>query len=83
MTNLGLSKRGSLPRAREGEAVVRAAAVRDLACPSYLVGSLEYERDLVTEPLRLEDGHVAVPSGSGPGVVGDEEALPTLDAGRA
>jgi L-alanine-DL-glutamate epimerase-like enolase superfamily enzyme len=38
---------------------------------------------VVTEPLRLEDGHVAVPSGSGLGVVVDEEALPTLDAGRA
>ena len=54
--------------------------MRDCAYPSYLVGPLTHERDVVTEPLRHVDDHVAVPRGPGLGIDVDGAAPRGLDA---
>jgi L-alanine-DL-glutamate epimerase-like enolase superfamily enzyme len=59
-----------------------AAASPELAYPSYLIGPLKYERDIVTQPLEVNAGHVAVPTGPGLGVEVDEELLAAMDARR-
>lgn len=41
-----------------------------------------YTRDIVTEPIRLEDGHVRVPTGSGIGIEIDPVALDDLTVDR-
>jgi len=41
-----------------------------------------YARDIVTEPIRLEDGHVRVPPGSGIGIEIDPVALDDLTVDR-
>lgn len=59
-----------------------AAALPDLAYPSYLMGPLKYRDQITAEPLTVEEAHVAVPTGPGLGVEVDENALRRLDARR-
>ena len=56
-----------------------AAALPELAFPSYLVGPLKYVRDIVVSPVRVIDGQIAVPDGPGLGVEVDEAALAAMD----
>jgi len=57
-----------------------AASLPDLPYPNYLVGPLKYEQDVVTNPIRVEGGQIAVPGGPGLGVEIDEAALRRQDA---
>jgi L-alanine-DL-glutamate epimerase-like enolase superfamily enzyme len=59
-----------------------AAALPDLAYPSYLMGPLKYREQITVEPLAVVDAHVAVPAGPGLGIDIDEEAVHHLDARR-
>jgi muconate cycloisomerase len=56
-----------------------AAALPQLAYPSYLIGPLKY-REQITGELAVVDAHVAVPTGPGLGIEVDDEALRHLDA---
>ncbi len=57
-----------------------AAALPDLAYPSYLMGPLKYREQISMEPLAVVDAHVAVPAGPGLGIDVDEDAVHHLDA---
>ena len=59
-----------------------AAALPDLAYPSYLMGPLKYREQITTEPLAVVDAQVAVPAGPGLGIDVDEDAVHHLDARR-
>jgi muconate cycloisomerase len=56
-----------------------AAAVPELAHPSYLMGPLKYERQITFPPLRPVGSSVAVPDGPGLGIALDEEAVAAMD----
>lgn len=57
-----------------------AAAIPQLAYPSYLMGPLKYREQVTTEQVEVVDGHIAVPTGPGLGVEVDEADLRRLDA---
>lgn len=57
-----------------------AASLPALAYPSYLVGPLKYEQDIVQPPITVTDGQMTVPTGPGLGLTIDEDALQALDA---
>ena len=56
-----------------------AAALPNLAYPSYLMGPLKYREQITAEQIAVVDAHVAVPQGPGLGIDVDEEALRRLD----
>jgi len=56
-----------------------AASLQDLAYPSYLVGPLKYECDIVREPIIVSNGQITVPTSPGLGITVDEEALRAFD----
>jgi O-succinylbenzoate synthase len=66
----------------------RAANAALAALPGFtLTGDVSasdrfYTRDIVTDPIRLEDGHVRVPTGPGIGIEIDHEALDDLTVDR-
>jgi L-alanine-DL-glutamate epimerase-like enolase superfamily enzyme len=57
-----------------------AAALPQLAYPSYLMGPLKYREQITSEQIAVVDAHVAVPTGPGLGIEVDEDALRSLDA---
>jgi L-alanine-DL-glutamate epimerase-like enolase superfamily enzyme len=57
-----------------------AAALPELAYPSYLMGPLKYREQITAEQIAVVDAHVAVPEGPGLGIDVDEDALRRLDA---
>lgn len=57
-----------------------AAALPDLAYPSYLVGPLKYREQITADQIAVVDAHVALPTGPGLGIEVDEDALRRLDA---
>ncbi len=57
-----------------------AAALPDLAFPSYLVGPLKYREQITVEQIDVADSSVAVPAGPGLGVTVDLDAVAWLDA---
>jgi len=59
----------------EASYVHKVASVPNAKLPSDIFSRLIREHDLLAEPLRLEQGHIAVPSGPGIGVQIDESAL--------
>jgi muconate cycloisomerase len=59
----------------EASYVHKLASVPNATLPSDIFGRLIREHDLLLEPLRFEQGHALVPSGSGLGVSLDEAAL--------
>src|SRR3954467_13472672 len=59
-----------------------AAALPDLAYPSYLMGPLKYREQITREPLAVVDAHITVPAGPGLGIDVDEDAVHHLDARR-
>jgi len=66
----------------------RAANVALAALPGFtLTGDTSasdrfYRQDIVTEPLRIQDGHIAVPTGPGLGVEIDPNALAAVTVSR-
>lgn len=58
-----------------------ASAVSTSAHPSEAISFLEVTTDIVTAPLRITEGFLAVPSGPGFGVDVDEQAVERLRAG--
>jgi L-alanine-DL-glutamate epimerase-like enolase superfamily enzyme len=60
-----------------------AAALPQLAYPSYLMGPLKYREQITTEQITVTDAHVAVPTGPGLGIDVAEDALRHLDARAA
>lgn len=59
-----------------------AAAIPELAYPSYLMGPLKYQQQLTEERVEVRGGHVAVPQKPGLGVTVDEQELRRLDVRR-
>jgi L-alanine-DL-glutamate epimerase-like enolase superfamily enzyme len=57
-----------------------AAAIPQLAYPSYLMGPLKYREQITASQIAVADAHVAVPTGPGLGIDVDEDALRHLDA---
>ncbi|MGW3623611.1 mandelate racemase/muconate lactonizing enzyme family protein [Streptomyces sp. NPDC000880] len=68
---------GSMPELGLGTAANAhlAAAVPDLPLASDVCGFAYHAEDLLAEPLRIEEGRLAVPSGPGLGVTVDAAAL--------
>jgi len=56
-----------------------AAALPDVAYPSYLIGSRKYERQITWPPLEIIDSGLAIGTGPGLGVEVDEEAVAAMD----
>jgi muconate cycloisomerase len=56
-----------------------AAALPEIAIPSYLMGARKYERQITWPEPVMTDSRVAVPAGAGLGVEIDEEAVAALD----
>ncbi|MET8182485.1 enolase C-terminal domain-like protein [Streptomyces sp. NPDC005336] len=57
-----------------------AAALPELAYPSYLLGPLKYHQQLTDQQVEVIDGHIAIPEGPGLGFTVDETELRRLDA---
>jgi L-alanine-DL-glutamate epimerase-like enolase superfamily enzyme len=57
-----------------------AAALPELAYPSYLMGPLKYREQITAEQIAVVDARVAVPQGPGLAIDVDDEALRRLDA---
>ncbi|MDQ8708113.1 enolase C-terminal domain-like protein [Streptomyces sp. LHD-70] len=57
-----------------------AAALPQLAYPSYLMGPLKYRQQITDQQVEVVDGHIAVPEGPGLGFTVDEKELRRLDA---
>lgn len=55
-----------------------AAIIQDSYYPSYLVGPLLYQKDLLMEPIRIEDGMFNLNDQPGLGIVVDEDRLKRL-----
>jgi L-alanine-DL-glutamate epimerase-like enolase superfamily enzyme len=49
--------------------------IRDCPVPSDVIGPLYHDADIVSTPLRIEEGRAFVPAGAGLGVELDEDAL--------
>ncbi len=60
-----------------------AASLPELPYPSYLVGPLKYEQDIVQPSIMVKDGQIAVPGGPGLGVEVDEASLSLLDGRKS
>jgi muconate cycloisomerase len=56
-----------------------AAALPRLDHPSYLMGPLKHREQIVSEQIRIDDSHIAVPTGPGLGVSVDETHRRSLD----
>jgi muconate cycloisomerase len=56
-----------------------AAALPELAYPSYLMGPLKYARQVTWPPLETVDSALPVPDGPGLGIAVDEEAVADMD----
>jgi muconate cycloisomerase len=56
-----------------------AAALPEVAYPSYLMGPRKYERQITWPPLEIADSRLAVSTGPGLGVEIDEEAVSAMD----
>lgn len=59
-----------------------AAAIPDLAYPSYLVGPMKYAQDVSWPAFRVTNGCAEVPTGPGLGVLIDTGAIEALDLRR-
>ena len=59
-----------------------AAAIPDLAYPSYLVGPLKYTQAVTWPAFGVTDGYTDVPTGPGLGVLVDTDAIEALDLRR-
>ena len=57
-----------------------AAALPQLAYPSYLMGPLKYRQQITEQQVEVIDGHIAVPDGPGLGFTVDQTELRKLDA---
>lgn len=60
-----------------------AAALPELAFPSYLMGPLKYRQQITHQQVEVIDGHIAIPQGPGLGFTVDEDELHRLDARRS
>jgi muconate cycloisomerase len=56
-----------------------AAALPDIAYPSYLMGARKYERQISWPPPEIANGRLAISTGPGLGVEVDEEAVAAMD----
>jgi muconate cycloisomerase len=56
-----------------------AAALPEIAYPSYLMGARKYERQITWPAPAISDSAVAIPDGPGLGIEVDEEAVAALD----
>jgi L-alanine-DL-glutamate epimerase-like enolase superfamily enzyme len=56
-----------------------AAALPEVAYPSYLIGSRKYVRQITSSPLEVVDSALAVDTAPGLGVEVDEEAVAAMD----
>lgn len=59
-----------------------AAALPELAHPSYLLGPLKYERQITSPEIVVDQGEMRVPNGPGLGVDVDTELINALDLRR-
>jgi L-alanine-DL-glutamate epimerase-like enolase superfamily enzyme len=57
-----------------------AAALPQLAYPSYLMGPLKYRQQITEEQVEVVNGRIAIPQGPGLGITVDEKQLRRLDA---
>jgi L-alanine-DL-glutamate epimerase-like enolase superfamily enzyme len=57
-----------------------AAALPQLAYPSYLMGPLKYRQQITEEEVKVVNGRIAIPQGPGLGITVDENQLRRLDA---
>lgn len=60
-----------------------AASLPELPYPSYLVGPLKYEQDIVEPAISVKDGQIELPDGPGLGIEVDETILGRLDGRKS